>query len=75
MPTIFSTMTNSSCVACRAEKTPGLTIGSAVVLGLMISDLQHRGRRRFEGSLCDHHASFIPVPNIKSTSKADQCCQ
>ena len=42
------------CVACKAEER-GFSVADAVVLGMVVADLQHRGRRTWAGSLCDKH--------------------
>lgn len=46
-----------NCGACRAERDR-LSPSEAFVMGLVVADLQHRGRRRFEASLCERHGQF-----------------
>ena len=52
-----------TCGACRAERDH-LSPSEAFVMGLVVADLQHRGRKRFEASLCDQHGRFPHVSKV-----------
>lgn len=49
------------CDACRVERD-GLSPSEAFVVGLVVADLQRRGRRRIEATLCDKHGKFPHRP-------------
>lgn len=60
----------TACRACRAEKDQ-LSISEAFVLGLMVADLQHRGRIPMQGSLCDKHCCFPHAKTPPATPSVD----
>jgi hypothetical protein len=52
---------SSACFACRVERDT-LTPAQAFILGLLVSDAQHRGQGKpsegtLHGTLCDRHGS------------------
>ena len=63
------------CIACQAERN-GYDVGFAVVLGMMIADLQHRGRMQWAGTLCDRHAEMVPseLPAERTDSDDQRSC-
>lgn len=50
-------MSEKWCRACKVEKD-NLSPSEAYVLGLIVADLEHRGRLRKHATLCDRHARF-----------------